>query len=169
MNDITYFDWLCKIVGLTSDDSIYLAKVLYDIPYEWHFVMDKNRAEGGLTLRIEFSNETGIVEEDIKTGQCSVFEMLVALSRKMSENSDIPPSRCYHEMIRNLGLLDYPQQSVIYLVVKRWMDGDFERNGAGSPFVFRHYQGDARNLDLWNAMTIYISENYPLASDWLKE
>lgn len=169
MNDITYFDWLCDIVGLNTTDSIHLAKTLYDIPYEWHFVMDENRAEEGLTLRVEFSEEFGVVTEDIKSGKCSVFEMLVALSRRMFENSDISPDKCYHEMIRNLGLLDYPEKPVIYLVIKRWMDGNFDRNGTGSPFVFRHHEGDARNLDLWNAMTIYISENYPLASDWLKE
>lgn len=35
-------------------------------------------------------------------------------------------------------------------------------------FQFQKYHGDARNLQVWDAMNEYMNEFYPLDKNWLK-
>ena len=53
-------------------------------------------------------------------------------------------------------------------VVNRWLDRRFSSNGNGSIFPIPRYHGDARNLQVWDAMNEYMNEFYPLDKNWLK-
>lgn len=159
MNDISYFEWLCELVNAVSPDEIAIAKRLNDIYYKYHFVLDKNRAIAGETLRVEYCDIFGVARDDVQDGPCTVFECLVALSMRMSENADISVEDAYTIITSNLKL---NRGGNIESKVNDWL------NGLGNtPFPLKYYSGDERNLDLWSAMNIYISENFPLRNDWL--
>lgn len=163
MKDLDYFHWLCDKV---SETNIKRAKALNDISYRYHFVLDKNRDSGGRILRQEYSEEYGVSLEDIQTGPASVFEVLVDMAEEFSRNADgVDPDVAYHEMISNLYLDD--SSSDIETAVDLWLNGGYDKEAHGTPFPLSHYNGDARNLDMWTAMNVYINENYPLDDDWL--
>lgn len=165
-SDTTYFEWLCERVdiwGKEEETADYLFKMLYS----YHFILDENRSRAGLNLRQEFTDIYHAPDEELKTGPCTVFEMLVALAMSFSENADIPVGTAYHEMIRNLDLSARKTEYEVNRIVTDWLDGSFDKDGKGSPFPVIHYTGDVRILDLWSQMNIYIHERYPLSDTWL--
>ncbi len=160
MNYISYFEWLLNQIECDEQ----LGRELDAITYKWHLVLDENRSAGGLELRKIYGLEYSIDLDDVRTGPCSVLEMFVALSMRFSENADISFSKAFYEMIGNLQKVNKP----ISIAIEDWMDGNFNPDGYGSPFILHHYDGDARSLDVWTLMTIYISEHYSLSPDWLQ-
>lgn len=171
MNDLTYFEWLMSLVSgniqLDSNDYI-LAERLNAIVYRWHFSLDENRAVAGKSLRQVYLDIYGLDDDEVPGGECTVLEMLIALARRMSENSNRTAEDCYREMIHNLNVYGYSEE-IVNQRINNWLDGNFDSNGDGTPFPLKHYQGDCRNLDIWTQMTIYINENYPLDKNWINE
>lgn len=161
MNYISYFDWLINQIECDKQ----LGNELDAIEFQWRFLLDENRAAGGLELRKVYSLEYSVELEDVRTGPCSVLEMFVALSMRFSENADISVPKAFHEMINNLtrGTFDPVRNHII-----KWMRGDYLSNGIGSPFPLYAHDIDARNLDIWALMTIYINEHYSLPENWLR-
>ena len=111
-----YFQWLCEMVHIDQEDRSYwiLAKDLHQHPFYSLIPHDENRASDGLELRedyLHFINYPKYVSID---GECTVFEMLVALARRMDfETSDPYDKDDYNdrtaywfwEMMDNLGLI----------------------------------------------------------------
>ena len=161
MNYISYFEWL--IDQIECDEQ--LGRELDAMTYKWRFVLDENRSAGGLELRKIYGLEYSIDSDDIKAGPCSVLEMFVALSMRFSENADISVPKAFSVMMSNLKKVN---SGSISNTIEQWMNGNFSSNGFGSPFILHGYSGDARNLDVWALMTIYISENYSLPENWLQ-
>lgn len=170
----TYFGWLTSLIGITdaTDDLLHVCTYLYDIKYKWRFVLDKNRALAGENLRHEYISLSGTSSEEMPDSDCSVFEMLVALSARFSENANISIRQAYTEICCNLKILPEQLGEITFEKVKnrinKWLDGDQDCRACPGPFPLLRYSGDARNMDLWSLMNAYISENYPLAKDWLK-
>lgn len=167
MND--YYAWLTRLVDM--DSNCHLLKVLDSIEYRWQFALDENRAAAGLNLRQLYSKEAGVYLDDVREGPCSVFEMLIGVAQMMSEllsmsEPNIP--KFFKELIKNLALTPMTtDDKVIFRRVDRWLDREFDSSGIGSIFPLRHYKGDARVLDVFDAMNVYIGENYPILDDWL--
>lgn len=161
MNYISYFEWLLSQVECDEQ----LGELLDAMTYSWHFILDENRSAGGLELRKIYGLEYSVDLDDVKTGPCSVLEMFVALAMRFSENADISVSKAFHEMISNLQEVN---SNSLKVTIQEWMNGNFSPDGYGSPFILQYYTGDARDLDVWTLMTIYISEHYSLPEDWLQ-
>lgn len=172
--NLTYFQWLCDEVGIYGyfqEESI--GSVLFRIQYTYRFVLDENRAIAGTNLRQEFTDIYGAPEDEVKTGPCSVFEMLVALARDFASNADISVKQAYSDMMFNVGLIpvsimDTKDEDDIFRTVDQWLEGRVNERGDGTPFPLNFYDGDARHLDLWSQMNIYIHEHYPLSPGWLE-
>lgn len=167
MND--YYLWLTEMAGI--DSRCHLLKVLDLIPYRWQFALDENRAAAGENLRQLYSKEVGVYLDDVRGGPCSVLEMLIGVAQMMSDllsmtEPDIP--KFFKELITNLGLsLTNADDNVIFSKVDCWLDREFDSRGRGSIFPLKYYTGDARALDVFDAMNVYIGENYPISDDWL--
>ena len=167
MND--YYLWLTEMIGI--DSRCHLLKVLDSMQYRWQFALDENRAAAGENLRQLYSKEVGVYLDDVRDGPCSVLEMLIGTAQMMSDllsmtEPNIP--KFFKELITNLGLsLTDTDDNVIFSKVDYWLDREFDSRGRGSIFPLNHYSGDARALDVFDAMNIYIGENYPISDDWL--
>lgn len=171
-----YYNWLVDLIeagpGTAHEDYTSLIHELYLMKYRWQFELDENRAIAGLALRDRYAYEAGVDRAEMSDGPCSVLEMLIGLADVMSQTFDDTVSRWFWEMIGNLHLDhfsdgNYDSYSAVS-VVNRWLDRRFSSNGNGSIFPIPRYHGDARNLQVWDAMNEYMNEFYPLDKNWLK-
>ena len=164
-----YYLWLDSLVNDGNHSN--LIRYLYDQPFIWQFVLDQNRASGGLNLRTKYAFENGLNVQDVGRGPCSVLEMLVALADRMTEvlSSDI--WEWFWVMMRNLGLDRFDDYhfdtNAIRDILDVWLDRKYDSKGNGSLFPLSRYSGDSRNLDIWGQMNAWVAENYPHTDDWL--
>ncbi len=164
-----YYLWLESLVNDGNHNR--LIRYLYEQPYKWQFTLDENRAAGGLNLRSRYAYENGVNVQDVGQGPCSVLEMLIALSDRMTEQLTMDIYDWFWDLIRNLGLdqfddYNFDERGVSY-ILSVWLERKYDNKGNGSPFPLSDYSGDCRNLDTWSQMNIWISENYPHSDDWL--
>ena len=164
-----YYLWLESLVNDGNHRS--LIRYLYEKPYRWQFVLDENRAAGGINLRSKYAYDIGVNVQDVGQGPCSILEMLIALADRMTEILTMDIWDWFWDLIRNLGLerfddAHFDERGVNY-ILDVWLDRRYDRTGKGSLFPLKEYSGDSRNLDTWGQMNVWISENYPHSDDWL--
>ena len=111
-----YFEWMYQLVCGNVKRVSYrkLLCHLYDTPFDYSIAMDGNRAEDGVDLRYRFGYEHNIegsaIASCLDDKECSVLEMMVALSIRCEEhimdNPDIGDrtGKWFLNMIENLGL-----------------------------------------------------------------
>ena len=164
-----YYLWLESLVNDGNHSS--LIRYLYEHPFRWQFILDENRAAGGLNLRSRFAFDNGVDVQDVGRGDCSILEMLIALSDRMTELLDNDIYTWFWVLIRNLGLDRFDDnhfdEGHIQYVLNVWLDRQYDFKGNGSLFPVSGYTGDMRNLDIWGQMNVWISINYPHTDDWL--
>lgn len=166
-----YGKWLLWRVGFFDKGYSKLMKILHGTHFFFLLEMDENRSLDGVYLRGEYFDDIGL-EEGLFSEDCSVLEMLVALALRMNDEylgdpKDPRPGDIFMELIRNLGLGKYDNSrlypssmSEIQLILDRWMNRDFKRNGEGSIFPLKKSKKDQRKIEIWEQMQAYISENY---------
>lgn len=173
-----YFAWLCDLVGIESPEVSFLlmAKDLHSIPFEFYVLHDENRAEDGKALREEYQEDSPWVWSaiDILDSPCSMFEMLIALSKRMdfelsgTEDEVARPSRYFWEMIDNLGLLRYSDDNYDELngyykvkeVAARLNHRTYSPDGSGGLFPLMRIDRDQRDVEIWYQMQAYLNERY---------
>lgn len=169
MND--YFSWLLERVeafdGQEFSRHQTMLRELFSIDYIWQFELDRNRAVAGTLLRNKFADEMGVYPEEINLTNCTVLEMLEALAEVISDQMGDTVSRWFWEMIHNLSLDTATSVHDVDTIVDKWLSREYAPNGQGSIFPLKNYDGDVRNLKIWDQMNIYINENYPLEEGWL--
>ena len=159
-----YLEWLYFMFGDNKVYDITLFEILGNIEYRYRNDLDYNRACGGIQLRQRYAYETGIYEDEVAIGSCSVLEMMCALSKEMyMQTSQFNPSHFMLDMIHNLQLLQTSYDGV-KKIVERWMDGKFSSDGCGSLFYIPGVNEDMRKLDVWSRMCLYLNTYYPLDS-----
>lgn len=163
-----YGIWLVNHVRLRKLGYSQLMAQLHNTPFTYILERDQNRADDGIILREEFYRE-----KDIDIGiydhrdDCSVLEMLVALSIRVNDEYTGDPSGESHpewifwEMICNLGLdvfddRHYESDEVEY-ILDRWMDRDFLYDGSGSVFPIAGPMRDQRRIEIWSQMNEYLT------------
>ena len=166
-----YYIWLLESVTSYHPGYTKLIKQLDSIQFRWIFALDENRAAGGINLRAEFSEETSTNEEDVRTGPCSVLEMLIGVATQMESILCCDVETWFWVMCENLCLDqftddNYDSRGVNY-IVETWLNRNYMKDGAGSIFPLKDYSGDCRNLDIWSQMNAWINENYPTDNSWL--
>lgn len=172
-----YFRWLCDIVHIDQGDRSYwiLAKDLHQKEFYSLIAHDENRASDGLELREEYLGSVGYPKYVDIGGECSVFEMLIALARRMDFETSDPydvhdstdrTSYWFWEMIDNLGLLPFSDDSYVEYggmtqvdsILDIFLERGYKWNGQGGLFPLSMASEDQRDVEIWYQMAAYLNE-----------
>ncbi len=108
-----YFNWLCAKVIYVENPTPFLTywklfRKLYSTEYVWLLSGDDNRAEDGVELRTEFLVEADLFDEGVwDDSGCSIFEMLVAFSRRTQFMAGKTEQFWFWHFLENLHLTLY--------------------------------------------------------------
>lgn len=129
--------------------------------------MDENRAMDGRDLRYEFIDERGNagVDESWLGLECSMLEMLIALSRRLSFEAEGEPRVWFWHMLENVDLAQFNDSvytDQYYDGIDRTLDQiigrTYSANGEGGLFPLKRPYEDQRTNELWNQLCAYILE-----------
>lgn len=168
--DELYLGWLYQQVAnpeIVNPSQTYwnLLQHLLGKEYVWIIPNDDNRVEDGRDLRYEFIEDLGLdnVALDWINLGCSMLEMLIALSRRLSFQDGGEPRDWFWRMIDNLGLNIVDQQkfprSRVEEVLDRQIWRTYRSNGAGGLFPLKHPRRDQRDIELWVQLNAFLLEN----------
>lgn len=176
-NDIEqdYFHWLCELVGIENQDKSYwmLAKDLNKLAFIPLIDRDENRAMDGLDLRDQFLDCELYPESAKIEGECSVFEMIIALAQRMDfqtsgvdSNNRNKTAYWFWEMMDNLNLTvlddesydDYIGRERVEEIVDVFVNREYDFNGVGGLFPLRYAEEDQRKVEIWYQMSAYLYE-----------
>lgn len=176
LSDI-YFDWLYKMVAVNGHYRT-LCSQLFGMEFTFLLPKDQSRQSDGRDLRAIFCDENGVPVEslDVELNTfCSVFEMLLALARRIDSDVMYEESKgnrtadWFFRMINNLGLsfctdenwTEKMSQNVDF-VVKKWLARDIDDNGNGGIFPLTRHTSDQRRVEIWYQMQSYLMEKFPI-------
>lgn len=168
--DELYFGWLysqASSVKTRSPTRTYwtLFRILYKKEFVYLVPNDDNRAEDGKDLRYEFIDSEKLEDVDIDwiNFGCSVLEMLVGLSRRLSFELDREPRGCFWHLMDNLGLEIYNDSVGIHVPdIEEILNGliwrTYDPDGSGGLFPLKYPKKDQRDVEIWYQMSAYILE-----------
>lgn len=162
-----YFKWLYSLIRSSDYDSWNhkkLLKILYDTEFYSEVEDDKNRIEDAYDLRDNFYFYEAQAEDTL--GRPSVFEVLVALARRIDddimwdENVGDRTAIWFWMMIENLGLLDetddcFDRERVVD-TLGQFLKRNYGRNGEYSLFPEKE---NLTNMSIWEQMGHYFVKN----------
>ena len=173
--DDRYLGWLYEQIGspgLRNRSRTYweLSRQLYTKRFVWYIHNDDNRVMDGIELRIEFLND----EEDRESRnsswlslECSMLEMLVALSRRAAFESDKAPAEWFWIFMENLDLTNYWDNRYneraaeeVDKALNRLIDRTYDSDGVGGIFPLQNPNRDQRKIEIWYQLADYLMENY---------
>jgi hypothetical protein len=160
-----YFNWLCaKVLDPTQQIYRKLLWVMHHTEFVYTHPMDQNRAMDGLELRTYFVDETGISPDPSwpVTG-CSVFEMLLALTRHTEFQTEMSAREWFWLMVQNLNLDEYrhvSEEDVPYIqdVLERFIWRTYSDDGRGGIFPLRWPKRDQRGVEIWYQFFDYLED-----------
>ena len=174
-----YFEWLCDIIEDSKDENIYLPdfvkmlRKLYETKFYWVIDRDISRAHDGLYMRIRFEEDTGVSRyelDDQLVEDCTVFEMLVALSRRLEYDLlrvlryGDRTGKWFWMMIKNLGLDECDNYNYFSTdvedILEKFMNREYFEDGTEGA-LFHSFSGKAnfRTTEIWRQADIWIVEN----------
>ena len=165
-----YFNWMYDMVFIKRAPSyVRLLRYLNSQEFTYNIRLDGNRADDGLYLRYRFKQENHLRAVDVDrclTGKCSVLEMMVALCLRIEEDIMDDPvkgnriHKWFHVMLKSLGLLDmddaYFDERYADKVITRFLNREYEPNGAGGLFRIKDCPYDLRSVEIWYQMCWYF-------------
>lgn len=181
-----YFSWLYNHIRepRRRDYYVKLCKLLHAKPFKSYVHNDENRCADGIALRNIFSEMMGLDESHTEVhyflkGECTIFEMMVALAKRMNElmydlddRGDHTP-KWFLEMIRNLGLSEFTDETTrdnrLDPVTEAEIDDTLEKlvsraydfYGRGGLFPLkRRPPEDQTTVEIWYQLMRYLDENY---------
>lgn len=174
--NLKYFEWLSCLVDEENSDDRWrytnLLKHLHEIDFTYTISMDGNRESDGIDLRYRFGDtygySTAMVATYLDDRSCSVLEMLVALALRCEEHIMYDPDlgdrtgKWFWDMIINLGLgfmtdQNY-NQTYVDMVIQRFLNREYEKNGEGGLFTIEHCRRDLRNVEIWYQLCWYLDQ-----------
>lgn len=167
--DERYLSWLyAKVERPGMPPYWQLLDHMFKTPFRWFVANDDNRAADGTALRRDFMFQHGMRElpEDWEGLECSILEMLIALSDRMAFNIDLPQEDCFWHIVDNLGLgastdNDPIDPEAIEQVLERVNTRTYNSDGSGGLFPLKNPTRDQREVELFYQMYSYIRErNY---------
>lgn len=169
-----YFNWLVKGLNLKKKGYNELLYLLFETPFAVVLERDKNRLADGRYLRNHFFFDMGI-DGDFMDHPVSVLEVLIALSNRIDAeyigNPNKPrPDIIFWELLCNLGLdsvcfSDSKVKTPTNLrkfdrIMDTFLGRKYDFYGNGSIFPLKSVSFDAKNMEIWEQMQAYLSENY---------
>lgn len=173
--DDRYFEWLYSQVGAVRNrnpaQSYWtLARQMFTKEYLWFVPNDDNRVNDGKALRWDFIDEQEIDQVDTAWVDldCSMLEMLVALARRASFESEKAPDEWFWIFITNLGFAElhdahFLDEHIPFVddILERINRRTYASDGQGGLFPLRDPSRDQRKVELWYQMSAYLIENFP--------
>ncbi len=180
----SYFLWLYDHIKSKKYSYIQLCKILNSKTFRWNIHNDDNRCQDGLNLRYLYLEENHLDEHHIEVaywikGDCTIFEMLVALAQRINDimydldDQRDQTSKWFHEMILNLGLdiyqdgrnpdrrLNEMSELKIDDVLENLMDRTYDFNGHGSLFPMKNRPRKHRaEVEIWYQLMDWLEEVY---------
>lgn len=169
--DDQYLEWLYEQVGRQGSvrrrTHWKLLKQLYATEFEWMVPNDDNRVEDGRELRYEFVTAARLprVEASWMGLGCSVLEMLIALSRRLSFEAEGEPRDWFWTLMANLDLDQYNDAEYDGFIteidkkLRRLVMRQYRRDGKGGLFPLNHPEKDQRDVEIWYQLSAYLIEN----------
>lgn len=172
--DDLYLGWLhsqVSPISVKNPKRTYwnFLKQLYEKEFLWFVPNDDNRIADGKALRYEFLTEYEVDEIDsewLGLG-CSMLEMMVGLSRRLSFETDVESRDWFWHLIENLNLTnlndaEYNENKMheVDEVLERVIWRTYSPNGAGGLFPLNDVHPDQRHVELWYQMNAFVLENY---------
>lgn len=167
--DELYLNWLYELFAdreaISPSKTFWkLASHLYTKEYLWLIPNDDNRVEDGKYLRYEFIDDLGLedVDPDWMDLGCSMLEMFIGLSRRLSFQGGGEASDWFWHLIDNLDLRYSDRQKFPTDTVEEVLDGiiwrTYKSNGSGGLFPLRRPRHDQRDVEIWNQLNAYLLE-----------
>lgn len=167
----SYFLWLCHQIGEEDTGNPHktywnLLRILHSKEFVYIIPHDNNRAEDGKGLRTEFVAEMGVRPDPgwMNLG-CSMLELLIGLSRRLSFISEGEPRAWFWELIENLDLEKYNDNAIESAYdIEETLDDviwrTYRPNGRGGlfPLKVRPPGGDQRDVELWYQLNEYVAQ-----------
>lgn len=164
-----YFEWLMALIKADEGpEELSFKKLLMHLhnrPFQYSIAKDRNRALDGIALRRRFAMTRGCVDNFIE-GDCSIFEMMVALAIRCEEDIMDDPTvgdrtaQWFWEMVNNLGLGsmvdDRYDCDYVDRVLERFIMRKYDRDGTGGLFRVRHCWEDLRKVEIWYQLCWYL-------------
>jgi hypothetical protein len=129
----------------------------------WTVPNDDNRAEDGRDLRREFIENENVegVDQDWMSLQCSMLELLIGLSRRLSFEDDVSPRRWFWQLVENLNLAQYTDKerlptATVDEALNRVIFRQYNPSGIGGLFPLRNPPQDQREVELWYQLSAYL-------------
>lgn len=162
-----YFNWLCTKVHRVENPTPSLTywklfKELYETEFAWLISGDDNRAEDGRELRLEFQIESNIQgDNNWFESPCSVFEMLIAFSRRTEFAAGETPAFWFWHFLSNLGLGDANDASEITSeeiqdILNDFVWRNYSDTGQGGLFPMQNPPLDQRKVEIWYQFCEYL-------------
>ena len=168
--DDAYLRWLYQQVAQVQNRNPSrsywtLLRQLYTTEFVWFIPNDDNRAEDGRDLRYEFLEETGFpaIDEEWLAMGCSMLEMLIALSRRLSFEADGEPRAWFWHTMRNLKLeamtdaVPYSKKDVDE-VLGNVIWRTYRRDGRGGMFPLKRATEDQTQVEIWYQAAAYLTQ-----------
>ena len=171
--DDLYLEWLYGRVASTRNRNPEkthwsLLRQLYTERFVWTVRNDDNRECDGKDLRHEFISDENV--DDIEPLwlelECSMLEMLIAFSRRVSYKSYGEPADWFWHFINTLGLREFTDAifeedhaQITREVCERINNRTYDRKGVGGLFPLTGRHTDQRRVELWYQMSTYLLEN----------
>lgn len=166
-NDAKYLQWVSEMLG--KDSMFYgdLLEVFFSVEFVDIVPNDDNRLQEGLAIREEYVRKTG--EPYPSIGYCSLLEVVVGISRRISEAVYNPDqdtrASWFWVIVDNLGLLGYTDETMdpisredVRGLLKNVVSRSYKKNGSGGLFPLLRPLGDQREVELWYQMDYWLAE-----------
>lgn len=142
-----------------------LIRHLYSTEAYWLIPNDENRLEDGKDLRLAFQRECSVevIDQNWLDLPCSVLELMVGLSQKLSFEAGRGPHYWFWVIAHNIGIDVYndarrfPKKHVS-IIIDRVLDRTYEADGYGGFFPLKHPDQDQRLVELWYQLSAYVLE-----------
>lgn len=170
--DDRYFEWLYKYIGNVGARNPArthwkFARQLYTKEFIWLIPNDDNRAADGRDLRYLFFHEEHIEDPDPIWNSlgCSMMEMLVALSLRLSFETEGEPQAWFWELMENIDIGMQWSSDKNYDEIKAKKIDDalncviwrtYAPSGAGGLFPLPVAKEDQRVVEIWYQLSAYL-------------
>lgn len=172
--DARYLDWLCSQVGSVkrrdrSRTHRMLLEQLYDTEFVAFVPHDENRIEDAKDLRYEYLAEFEEEQGDPRwiRKPCSMFELLIVLSRQLSFEMDDDEVVWFWHLIEVMELEKYTDAEYnedvmeeVSRVLQRVIWRKYSPDGHGGLFPLRDSHRDQRQVELWYQLNAYLIEQF---------
>lgn len=177
MNDYRYFDYLLNLIYSDEvENHRTILSIMFGTDFRWFVHNDDNRAMDGIEIRYNFEQDCDISERDFQELlliPCSVMEVVCGLAIRMDNLMRDPEephiNRWFWELVNNLGLMDYTDDSFrkgqwivkdVTDILDIFMDRTYDELGHGGLFPRNFCDKNQKEVELFYQMNGYISEKY---------